>query len=124
MSIVAQHECTKQGGHRSVKSAQDSRFPDRSIAASSGTLSFFAMATAISSVAATQPSSALWYRQPAARWEQALPIGNGRLGAMVFGGAGEERLQLNENSIWAGTRLPVPVAKGPEIISRARQLFF
>ena len=43
---------------------------------------------------------------------------------MVFGGVSEERLLLNENSIWAGTKLPVPVAGGPEIISRARQLFF
>jgi alpha-L-fucosidase 2 len=44
----------------------------------------------------------LWYRRPAAEWNQALPIGNGRLGAMVFGGVQEERLQLNEDSIWAG----------------------
>lgn len=45
---------------------------------------------------------ALWYRQPAARWEEALPIGNGRLGAMVFGGAAQERLQLNEATLWGG----------------------
>jgi alpha-L-fucosidase 2 len=44
----------------------------------------------------------LWYGRPAAEWNQALPIGNGRLGAMVFGGVQEERLQLNEDSIWAG----------------------
>jgi hypothetical protein len=44
----------------------------------------------------------LWYRQPAARWVEALPVGNGRLGAMVFGGAAIERLQLNEDSFWAG----------------------
>ncbi len=44
----------------------------------------------------------LWYRQPAANWNQALPVGNGRLGAMVFGGVSEERLQLNEDSVWAG----------------------
>lgn len=47
-----------------------------------------------------------WYKQPAAKWEEALPLGNGRLGAMVFGGtgkeAGKERLQLNEESLWAG----------------------
>lgn len=50
--------------------------------------------------------SRLWYRQPAplSNWEEALPVGNGRLGAMVFGGVQEERLQLNEESVWSGTR--------------------
>src|SRR5690242_2061699 len=45
----------------------------------------------------------LWYRQPAARWEEALPIGNGRLGAMIFGRVAQERLQLNEDTLWAGS---------------------
>jgi alpha-L-fucosidase 2 len=45
----------------------------------------------------------LWYTQPASRWEEALPIGNGRLGAMVFGRVGQERLQLNEETLWAGS---------------------
>ncbi|MCB0531112.1 MAG: glycoside hydrolase family 95 protein [Saprospiraceae bacterium] len=44
----------------------------------------------------------LWYDQPAQRWEEALPVGNGRLGAMIFGRTGEELLQLNEETIWAG----------------------
>ncbi|MGD0674516.1 MAG: glycoside hydrolase family 95 protein [Polyangiaceae bacterium] len=44
----------------------------------------------------------LWYRQPALEWTEALPIGTGRLGAMVFGGAGVERLQLNEETLWSG----------------------
>ena len=44
----------------------------------------------------------LWYRRPAAAWNQALPVGNGRLGAMVFGGVQEERIQLNEDTVWAG----------------------
>jgi alpha-L-fucosidase 2 len=44
----------------------------------------------------------LWYRQPAREWVEALPIGNGRLGAMIFGGVPEERIQLNEDTIWAG----------------------
>ncbi|MBE3099590.1 MAG: glycoside hydrolase N-terminal domain-containing protein [Planctomycetes bacterium] len=44
----------------------------------------------------------LWYRQPAAKWVEALPVGNGRLGAMVFGGPDKERLQLNEVSLWSG----------------------
>ena len=44
----------------------------------------------------------LWYRQPARQWTEALPVGNGRLGAMVFGGVPQERIQLNEDTIWAG----------------------
>ncbi len=48
------------------------------------------------------PSAVLWYRQPAAQWRDALPVGNGRLGAMVFGGVAEERIQLNEDTLWSG----------------------
>jgi alpha-L-fucosidase 2 len=44
----------------------------------------------------------LWYDKPAANWNEALPLGNGRLGAMVFGAPQRERLQLNEETIWAG----------------------
>lgn len=44
----------------------------------------------------------LWYDAPAANWNEALPVGNGRLGAMVFGGVGEEQLQLNENTLYSG----------------------
>ena len=44
----------------------------------------------------------LWYGQPARHWVEALPIGNGRLGAMVFGGVDTERLQLNEDTLWSG----------------------
>jgi alpha-L-fucosidase 2 len=44
----------------------------------------------------------LWYDQPAANWNEALPIGNGFLGAMVFGGITEEHLQLNENTLYSG----------------------
>ena len=46
--------------------------------------------------------SVLWYRQPAAKWVEALPVGNGRLGAMVFGGAPKERSQPNEETLWDG----------------------
>jgi len=45
----------------------------------------------------------LWYKQPAKIWEEALPVGNGRLGAMVFGDIKKERIQLNEESLWAGS---------------------
>jgi alpha-L-fucosidase 2 len=66
----------------------------------------------------------LWYRQPAKDWLEALPVGNGRLGAMVFGGTSREQLQLNEASIWTGGG-PQPIPAGvyhafPEI----RRLLF
>ena len=48
------------------------------------------------------PSNVLFYTHPAREWNQALPLGNGRLGAMVFGNVNAERIQLNENSLWMG----------------------
>lgn len=55
--------------------------------------------------ASAQPGSdrLLWYRKPAEKWTDALPIGNGRLGAMIFGGIPTERLQLNEDTLWSGS---------------------
>jgi alpha-L-fucosidase 2 len=44
----------------------------------------------------------LWYGEPAVEWTEALPLGNGTMGAMVFGGVSQERLQLNESTIWTG----------------------
>ncbi|MEK3686048.1 glycoside hydrolase family 95 protein [Paenibacillus sp. FSL R10-2736] len=49
-----------------------------------------------------QSRQRLWYSEPAQEWNEALPIGNGRLGAMIFGRAAEEKLQLNEDSVWYG----------------------
>src|SRR5215471_21099227 len=66
----------------------------------------------------------LWYRQPAARWTGALPLGNGRLGAMVFGGTTNERIQMNEITIWAGPPYPEPKPGGPAVLAKARQLEF
>lgn len=67
----------------------------------------------------------LWYRQPASNWEEALPIGNGRLGAMVFGTVETERLQLNEESLWTGS--PGLVKDKPEAykyLPQVRELLF
>ena len=44
----------------------------------------------------------IWYQDEAKEWEEALPVGNGRIGAMVWGGAQEERLSLNEDTLWSG----------------------
>ena len=66
----------------------------------------------------------LWYNKPAVQWEEALPIGNGRLGAMVYGTPGVEHLQLNEETVWGGcpgNNLP----KGfSEILPGVRKLLF
>ena len=51
----------------------------------------------------------LWYRQPADTWTEALPVGNGRLGAMVFGGVEKELLQLNEATLWTGGPVSYPI---------------
>ncbi|HEX5553316.1 MAG TPA: glycoside hydrolase family 95 protein [Chitinophagaceae bacterium] len=53
-------------------------------------------------IVSEQNQYTLWYRHPATNWDEALPIGNGRLGAMIFGGPAEGRLQLNEETLWSG----------------------
>jgi alpha-L-fucosidase 2 len=49
-----------------------------------------------------ESATTLWYRQAAAQWDHAMPLGNGRLGAMVFGSVNRERIQLNEETLWMG----------------------
>jgi alpha-L-fucosidase 2 len=94
-----------------------------------GAMGLFAAASAalagpVRAGTAAQPANLLWYEQPAKEWTEALPIGNGRIGAMVFGGIAEERLQLNEDTLWAGgTYDPVnPEAKGA--LAEVRRLIF
>jgi alpha-L-fucosidase 2 len=59
------------------------------------------LATLASALQAQSPLT-LWYRQPAKLWTDALPVGNGRMGAMVFGGVDRERIQFNESTVWTG----------------------
>jgi len=66
----------------------------------------------------------LWYRQPAAKWVEALAIGNGRLGAMVFGGVERERLALNEETIWAGRASERTNPAALEALPKVRALLF
>jgi alpha-L-fucosidase 2 len=66
----------------------------------------------------------LWYDEPASIWNEALPIGNGRLGAMVFGDPAVERLQLNEETIWAGSPNSNAHNKSIEALPKVRQLIF
>src|SRR4051812_10444980 len=60
-----------------------------------------ALITAYTAVVA-QSDLKLWYNKPAATWNEALPIGNGRLGAMIFGNVQDELIQLNEATLWSG----------------------
>lgn len=66
----------------------------------------------------------LWYDKPAAIWNEALPLGNGRLGAMVFGDPAVERLQLNEETIWAGSPNSNAHSKSIKALPIVRQLIF
>jgi alpha-L-fucosidase 2 len=80
-----------------------------------------------SSAAATDTSVSppiLWYTAPAKEWTEALPIGNGRLGAMVFGGVGSERLQLNEDTLWAGGPYDPVNPRARASMDELRQLIF
>src|SRR6267378_5999826 len=66
----------------------------------------------------------LWYQQPAAAWNEALPIGNGRLAAMVFGGIETERIQLNEETIWVGEKRDRNSPEGARSLPEVRRLLF
>jgi len=64
----------------------------------------------------------LWYEKPAEKWTEALPIGGGRLGAMVFGGVAEERIQFNEDTLWAGKPRNYVRAGSADIVPQVRAL--
>ncbi len=66
----------------------------------------------------------LWYRQPARNWNEALPLGNGRLGAMAFGGVERERLQLNEDTMWSGYPYDPTNPDAFQHLDKVRQLVF
>lgn len=92
-----------------------------------------AMAAGTAAMAAVRPAGAvpdphaplaLWYLQPATEWTQALPIGNGRLGAMVFGGISQERLQLNESTLWAGQPYDPVNPQALTMLPKVRELIF
>ncbi|MHB8519881.1 MAG: glycoside hydrolase family 95 protein [Limisphaerales bacterium] len=86
-----------------------------------------AVAAAVSAITATAAPAGdnpnlLWYDKPAARWVEALPVGNGRLSAMVFGGVSQERLQLNEGTLWAGGPYDPVNPEAKEALPEVRRL--
>ena len=78
-----------------------------------------------SQAVAQQPTSnVLFYTHPAREWNQALPLGNGRLGAMVFGNVNAERIQLNENTLWMGGPRDTNNPDALEHLAEVRRLLF
>ncbi|MCH8525189.1 MAG: glycoside hydrolase family 95 protein [Balneolales bacterium] len=63
----------------------------------------------------------LWYDEPAQSWQEALPLGNGLTGAMVFGGVGAEQFLLNDNTLWSGGPVPGNRERGPEVLAAVRE---
>ncbi len=70
------------------------------------------------------PSMMLWYDRPAANWTEALPVGNGRLGAMVYGGSAEETIQFNEETLWTGQPHDYAHEGAHEVLDELRQLLW
>lgn len=81
-------------------------------------------ATISSNVQKPEGREVLWYREPAKIWEEALPVGNGMLGAMVFGGVADERIQLNEASLWDGYSLDPNNPESLNALPEVRRLLF
>ncbi len=74
---------------------------------------------------APEEALTLWYRKPATKWEtEALPVGNGRMAAMVFGGVDRERIQLNEETVWDGEYKDRHNPKALEALPEVRRLLF
>lgn len=94
----------------------------KSFVSKSTWLLIFVFVTIFSSLKAQDSAKVLWYSAPTEEWMQALPIGNGRLGAMVFGGPFKEHLQLNEDSMWAGGSDWEDAQGTPENLEELRQL--
>ena len=69
-------------------------------------------------------SSVLWYKTPASSWNEALPVGNGKLGAMVFGGINNERIQLNEETIWTRNAMIEDKKNEKKYIPEIRKMLF
>ena len=70
------------------------------------------------------PTTLLWYNKPAQKWEEALPVGNGSLGGMVFGNYKEERIQLNEDTYWSGGPYSTVVKDGYKVLPEIQRLVF
>lgn len=107
---------------KSAKKAKEQPSNVQKPSAQAPTKAAAAPASAISGTTATSegdPTTTVWFKQPAKGFDQSLVLGNGRVGAMVFGGVDEERIVLNEESVWSGSpaenAIPGGYTKLPEI---------
>lgn len=96
----------------------------RHIAPVSGKQELYVPATIEADTSRPPNALTLWYRQPAREWLESLPLGNGRLGATVFGGVDHERIQLNENTIWSGAPYDPANPDAPAALPEIRRLLF
>jgi alpha-L-fucosidase 2 len=75
-------------------------------------------------IMSSDPATVLWYESPAKAWEEALPVGNGRLGSMVFGRNSEERIQLNEETYWSGGPYSTVIMGGHQALPEIQRMIF
>lgn len=85
---------------------------------------YLLLALLFSNVKIYAQSLTLWYTESAEQWTDALPIGNGRLGAMVFGGVEQDRIQFNEESLWTGGPRNYNMPDGHKYLAEIRKLLF
>lgn len=107
--------------------AADRNKPQRKKAAKTAKVAPAATAVADAAITSKQddpPANplVLWYEMPARSWQESLPVGNGRLGAMVFGGVKEDRLQFNEDTLWKGQPHEYQHPGAFEHLAKIRQL--
>jgi alpha-L-fucosidase 2 len=94
------------------------------------TFNFFVLFSLLAFLPITQSNAQqsgelkLWYEKPAKIWVEALPVGNGRLGAMVYGNPNKEIIQLNENTVWAGQPCRNDKPEAKEVLGDVRKLIF
>ncbi|MDE3067134.1 MAG: glycoside hydrolase family 95 protein [Verrucomicrobiota bacterium] len=86
--------------------------------------SLLTLGAAHNAAAAKRVPPVLWYTRPAVEWTEALPIGNGRLGAMIFGGVPDERIQFNEDTLWTGQPHDYVRAGARDHLAEIRKLLF
>lgn len=88
------------------------------------TLAFLLPAVSLQAQSKVDDALKLWYQHPAANWNEALPVGSGRISAMVFGGIFSERLQLNEQTVWSGKPEDFVNPEAKKALPQIRKLLF
>src|ERR1035438_3044156 len=83
-----------------------------------------AMLAAGAAAFAQQSPLTLWYDRPAVLWTDALPVGNGHMGAMIFGGAAHERIQFNQHTVWTGEPHDYAHKGAAQSLGRIRELLW